>query len=48
MERSEHLNSAFLRLRFAVSKEFDKCGYYQQFSSKSENKITTETKYYIN
>ena len=47
MKRPEHLNSALLKLRFAVLKEFGKCGYYQQFLSKivtTNKSITTETK----
>ena len=46
MKRPEQLNSALLRLRFAVFKESGKCGYYQRLLSKSvttSKSITTET-----
>lgn len=46
MKNPKHLNSALLRLRFAVFKEFGKCGYYQRLLSKSVTKnksIITET-----
>ena len=46
MKRREHLNSALLRMRFAVLKGSGKCGYYQPLLSKSvttSKNITTET-----